>query len=174
MGGCRLAGVAVGAGSGLVWRSSATLSEFSRTRTRPCFGGQSGQPLRMPPAPRNHRDVDCCRCDAGHPPILRCRLDEYAFLDLAGGPQQMIGVEPERRYRYETKQLRPGTTLLFYTDGLVENRGQHLDDGMMSLLNFTRQHPNLPPQSLIDEVLLWRLMQGPTSDDMAVLAVRLE
>lgn len=113
------------------------------------------------------------RCNAGHPPILRCRLDEYAFLTLSGGPQPILGVDPGLRYRDELKQLRPGTTLLFYTDGLVENRGQHLDEGMRSLLAFARQHPNLSPQTLIDEILLWRLTQGPCGDDLGILAVRL-
>lgn len=113
------------------------------------------------------------RCNAGHPPILRCRLDEYAFLELSGGPQLLIGADPHLQYRGEAKQLRPGTTLLFYTDGLVEHRGQHLDEGMSSLLAFARQHPNLSPQPLIDEILLWRLVQGPCPDDLGILAVRL-
>ena len=113
------------------------------------------------------------RCNAGHPPILRCRHDEYSFLSPPGEPQLMIGIEPDHAYREEVKELRPGTTLLLYTDGLIENPRQHLDDGMGRLLAFTEQHPNLSPRMLIDEILLWRLRQGPCSDDLGLLAVRL-
>jgi hypothetical protein len=113
------------------------------------------------------------RCNAGHPPILRCRFDEYSFLAPAGGPQLMIGVDPGHAYGEEAKELRPGTTLLMYTDGLIERPRQHLEDGMSSLLAFTEQHPNLSPRMLVDEILLWRLRQGPCSDDLGLLAVRL-
>lgn len=113
------------------------------------------------------------RCNAGHPPVLRCRPGEYSPLASSGGPQLMLGVDPEYPYREEPKVLRPGTTLLMYTDGLIENPGTNLDDGIGALLAFTEQHPNVSPQMLVDEILLWRLRQGPCSDDLGLLAVRL-
>ena len=114
------------------------------------------------------------RCNAGHPPILRCRFDEFGFLPLTGCAQPLLGVDPDFAYRHEDKELRAGTTLLLYTDGLIEVPGEHLDRGLGRLLDFVAHQPDLAPQTLLDETLLWRLRQGPCLDDLGLLAVRLE
>ena len=60
------------------------------------------------------------RSNAGHPPVLRCRVGEFGFLTPPPGGV-ILGARPHQEYVEETKVLRPGTTLLFYTDGLIEN-----------------------------------------------------
>ncbi|MDQ1395763.1 MAG: hypothetical protein QOG64_1022 [Acidimicrobiaceae bacterium] len=112
------------------------------------------------------------RSNAGHPPALRCRRGEFSFLvPPAGGV--MLGVDPDLVYQEEAKLLRPGTTLLFYTDGLIEARGVAVDEGMNELKTFVEGLGDLSPQVLCDEVLQWRLAAGRREDDMCLLAVRL-
>jgi len=113
------------------------------------------------------------RTSAGHPPILRCRPGEFAFLAAGAGQGVMIGVDPHRRYGEEVKVMRPGTTLLFYTDGLVEARREDFATGMERLRVFAEGRTDLSPQSLCDDVLTWRVMQGPREDDLCVVAARM-
>jgi serine phosphatase RsbU (regulator of sigma subunit) len=112
------------------------------------------------------------RSNAGHPPVLRCRPGEFEFLTPPPGGR-LLGVSPEWTYHEQPKVLRPGTTMLFYTDGLVERRGQELRDGMGALLSFVESLDDLSPQATCDQVLRWRRAQGRIEDDVCLLAARL-
>jgi serine phosphatase RsbU (regulator of sigma subunit) len=112
------------------------------------------------------------RSNAGHPPVLRCRAAETGFL-VPGEGGLMLGVDPDWVYHSEFKLLRPGTTLLFYTDGLVETRGRSLDDGMGDLEAFVGGLDDLSPQALCDQVLAWRVQAVRREDDLCLLAARL-
>jgi serine phosphatase RsbU (regulator of sigma subunit) len=112
------------------------------------------------------------RSNAGHPPVLRCRVDKTDFLPRPAS-RLMLGVDPNWVYVAETKVLRPGTTLLFYTDGLVETRDRGLEEGMEDLRTFAEGLPDLLPQALCDRVLEWRLGAARREDDMCLLAARL-
>ena len=68
------------------------------------------------------------RSNAGHPPVLRCRVGETGFLPPPPG-SLLLGVDPDWVFPSQSKVLRPGTTLLFYTDGLIETRGRSVDGG---------------------------------------------
>ncbi len=85
------------------------------------------------------------RSNAGHPPVLRCRPGEFEFLTPPPGGR-LLGVSPDWAYHEQPKVLRPGTTMLFYTDGLVERRGQELGDGMGALLSFVEVSTTFPPR----------------------------
>jgi len=113
------------------------------------------------------------RSNAGHPPVLRCRRGETGFLFRAGGGGAVLGADPDWVYEAESKVLRPGTTLLFYTDGLVETRGRTLDDGMDDLRALVEGLSDLSPQAVCDSVLSWRLGAARREDDMCLLAARL-
>ena len=112
------------------------------------------------------------RANAGHPPILRCRTGEFDYLHPTD-PGPLLGADPSTSYDTELKKLRPGTTLLFYTDGLIEQRGASLTDGMEALRTFVEQLDDLSPKALCDAVLDWRLEYGRREDDICMLAVRL-
>jgi serine phosphatase RsbU (regulator of sigma subunit) len=112
------------------------------------------------------------RSNAGHPPVLRCRPGEFEFLTPPSGGR-LLGVSPDWAYHEQPKVLRPGTTMFFYTDGLVERRGQELRDGMGALLSFVESLDDLSPQAVCDQVLQWRRAQGRIEDDVCLLAVRL-
>lgn len=85
----------------------------------------------------------------------------------------LLGADSTCVYRADPKVLRPGTTLLFYTDGLVEIRGRSLEDGMEDLRVFVENLTDLSPQNVCDRVLEWRLDVEPREDDMCLLAARL-
>jgi serine phosphatase RsbU (regulator of sigma subunit) len=107
--------------------------------------------------------------NAGHlPPLL---VD-------AGGPVHQLGtVGPPLGAGYfgqssETVQLRRGSTVAFYTDGLVERRGRSLDDGLAALQRCLSRLAGRPLDRLCDE-LLEQMLQGTPQDDVAVAAVTL-
>ncbi|HEX2052451.1 MAG TPA: GAF domain-containing SpoIIE family protein phosphatase [Actinomycetota bacterium] len=112
------------------------------------------------------------RSNAGHPTVLRCRTGETDYL-FPPARHAMLGVDPTWVYGQEDKVLRSGTTLLFYTDGLVEIRGRTIDDGMEELRDFVAELEDLSPQAVCDEVLGWRLSTAAREDDICVLAVRI-
>jgi serine phosphatase RsbU (regulator of sigma subunit) len=111
------------------------------------------------------------RSNAGHPPVLRCREGEFGYLVPPPGGR-LLGATPGWAYNEEIKVLRPGTTLLLYTDGLIERRRQIFDDGMNALLRFVVQLDDLSPQAVCDDVLQWRINSARLDDDMCLLAVR--
>jgi serine phosphatase RsbU (regulator of sigma subunit) len=113
------------------------------------------------------------RCNAGHPPVLRCRPGEFEFLAPPPGGR-LLGVSPDWVYQERPKVLRPGTTMLFYTDGLVERRGQELHDGMRAFKAFVEGLEDLSPQAICDQVPQWRRTQGRLEDDVCLLAARLK
>jgi serine phosphatase RsbU (regulator of sigma subunit) len=69
-------------------------------------------------------------------------------------------------------QLEPGATLVLYTDGLIERRGQSLDHGLQRLAAIaTSNHDQ--PETLITAVLE-AMNDGTWTDDVFVLALRLQ
>jgi serine phosphatase RsbU (regulator of sigma subunit) len=112
------------------------------------------------------------RSNAGHPPVLRCRAGEFEYLRPPPNGR-LLGVSPDWVYQEEIKILRPGTTLLYYTDGLIERRGEDLDQGMKALREFVEGLDDLSPQSTCDQVLQWRRSAALLEDDVCLLAARL-
>jgi serine phosphatase RsbU (regulator of sigma subunit)/anti-sigma regulatory factor (Ser/Thr protein kinase) len=112
--------------------------------------------------------VDFAR--AGHPYPLLIRPDEPPiFLDDAGGPPLGSGAVAE--YDEQRITLGPAETLLFYTDGLIERRGQTLTEGEAALAESAAGAPDEP--ELLCRTVIDRLTEGiDTPDDIAILAVR--
>jgi PAS domain S-box-containing protein len=77
-------------------------------------------------------------CSAGHLPLLMLggdrsgRYRAVAPVPAVGGPP--IGVIPGLRYTEQEIRLEPGSTLIGFTDGLVERRGHDLDESLLRLL----------------------------------------
>jgi hypothetical protein len=70
----------------------------------------------------------CRLASAGHPPPIVAYPDGRIEL-LEGGRGLPLGTGLAAKYRQATVELPAGTVILLYTDGLVERRGQSIDDG---------------------------------------------
>jgi phosphoserine phosphatase RsbU/P len=106
---------------------------------------------------------------AGHPPPLLVTADgntEY----LQGGRGPLLGARPETERQSATFPLPPRSTLLLYTDGLIERRGDDLDHGFTRLRQHAAALARHPLGDMCDELLA---AQGSnTNDDTALLALR--
>jgi GAF domain-containing protein/anti-sigma regulatory factor (Ser/Thr protein kinase) len=109
--------------------------------------------------------------NAGHPPPLLVAPDGTAsYLPVTGGVA--LGVSRGARYREHGFPLPGGSTLLLYTDGVVEVRGETLDDGLERLRTLAeREYRN--PEALLDAVIAEMVADGRPPDDVAMLAVHL-
>ena len=108
--------------------------------------------------------------NAGHlPPVLLHADGSTKVLDSE--PDLLIGMDVELDRQDHTAAVPDGSTLLLFTDGLVERRGEHLDEGMAKLRSTLTALADLPLQALCDQ-LLARLASAEDEDDIALLAVR--
>lgn len=107
---------------------------------------------------------------AGHPPPLVVRPDGAAEL-IEGGLAPPLGVVPLQAYAEATFDLATGSTLLLYTDGLIERRGEAVDDGLSRLQRVVADAP-ADLDAACDHIVE-RLLSGmDVSDDTALLAAR--
>ncbi|MFC8510836.1 SpoIIE family protein phosphatase [Streptomyces sp. NPDC057411] len=106
---------------------------------------------------------------AGHLPMLLIRDGRARLLEP---PQDiLLGAVPSYTYRERRTRLRPGDTLLLYTDGLVERRHDGLGPGLARLAAAAeRMAGRLVPERLVDGLL--HMATGDTDDDTSIVAVR--
>ncbi|MFF0228306.1 PP2C family protein-serine/threonine phosphatase [Streptomyces sp. NPDC004629] len=106
---------------------------------------------------------------AGHlPPLLITpdRHTEYLYAE----PGLPLAVNTEPRRPDHTRPLPPGATVVFYTDGLVEDPARAVDEGMAELARLAAAHIGLPLQDFVDTLADHHPSDG--HDDMAILALR--
>jgi serine phosphatase RsbU (regulator of sigma subunit) len=106
---------------------------------------------------------------AGHPPPLRTRAGSTATLTRPRGP--LLGAVPDAVYETTTIELARDELLLFYTDGLVEDRHRSLEEGLAPVVATLDEISARPTQAPLAE-LLNRLRRANPDDDTCVLAVR--
>jgi serine phosphatase RsbU (regulator of sigma subunit)/FixJ family two-component response regulator/anti-sigma regulatory factor (Ser/Thr protein kinase) len=108
---------------------------------------------------------------AGHLPPLAMSADGVTrFLEHLPAPP--LGAVEHAGFRDWESELSAGSTVLLYTDGLVERRGEAIDVGLQRLRTALSTAPS-DLERLCSHVLA-RAPGGPgVSDDMALLAVRL-
>ena len=112
----------------------------------------------------------CRYASAGHPPPLMVSLDGSAeFLDAGRGLPLGTGVPAKRQQG--VAELGHGALLLFYTDGLIERRGEALDEGLERLRSAARSGP-WEPEALVDHVLEQLIGDDAPRDDVVLLAAR--
>lgn len=107
---------------------------------------------------------------AGHPHPLLVRPDGTAEY-LRDGRGVPLGCVADPVYPEATVQLDPGSSLLLYTDGLTERRGQDLDAALERLRSATAACALQPLDALLDCAVAGVGESAP-ADDVAVLAVR--
>ncbi|MGC0401833.1 PAS domain S-box-containing protein [Streptomyces sp. SAI-126] len=109
---------------------------------------------------------------AGHPPPLLLTPDGQArYLEAGQGLVLGASWATGASRPDATLSLPPGSTLLLYTDGLIEIPGSDLDSGLVRLRRHALALAHAPLDTLCDE-LLARMPPGST-DDVALLALRL-
>ncbi|MEU8394822.1 SpoIIE family protein phosphatase [Nonomuraea sp. NPDC048892] len=106
---------------------------------------------------------------AGHPPPLLVTYEGTArFLDDPTG--SLLGIGDVFDCPSATVPLPPRSTLLLYTDGLVERMGEHLDLGLERLRELAGTLAREPVDAFCDQLLSGLPTTG--LDDIAVLALR--
>lgn len=108
--------------------------------------------------------------NAGHPPPLLISHDGLAEY-LTGGHGILLGTGARRPRADATVLLPPGSTLLLYTDGLIEEPGHTLDEGLHRLRRHAAALAHRPLASFTD-LLLRRVRPAANDDDVALLALR--
>ncbi|MEU0740818.1 SpoIIE family protein phosphatase [Streptomyces sp. NPDC006134] len=120
-----------------------------------------------------HRSADgsweLTHSSAGHPPpLLTTREGDTRYLEEGAG--LLLGMDPEMPRRTTRDRLPAGSTLLLYTDGLVERRDEPLDDALTRLRRHTAALARAPLDTFCDELLIG--LGADSADDIAVLALR--
>jgi sigma-B regulation protein RsbU (phosphoserine phosphatase) len=105
---------------------------------------------------------------AGHPPPVMATGDCPATL-VDVPPGLPLGIDIEVPRPAAMVPLVPGAVLVAYTDGLIERRGQSLDDGLAMLCDAVQaHHPDRVCFRVMDRLVGNTIPQ----DDIAVLALR--
>jgi PAS domain S-box-containing protein len=115
------------------------------------------------------------RCStAGHPPPVL--LDPHHSGEparfLRGGHGCVLGHRTPPTYTEATARVSAGCTLLLYTDGLIERRGEHLDDSFTRLIDTLSPHAAAHPAELLTSAEVALIPPSGPADDVAIVAAR--
>ncbi|MFD5857096.1 PP2C family protein-serine/threonine phosphatase [Streptomyces chartreusis] len=106
---------------------------------------------------------------AGHLPPLIITPDRHTeYLDAEPGLPLAVDTEQDRPDH--THSVPAGTTVLFFTDGLVEHPEYPIDRGLAVLAELAADHAHLPLEDFVCFLADHRPSDG--HDDMALLALR--
>ncbi len=113
-------------------------------------------------------------CNAGHnPPLILPRADGTPTF-RTGGP--VLGVLPGYAYEPGVAELRPGETLLVFSDGFSEAMNRRFQEfGDDRLRAAAQLHAPLPPDQLLEKLVQEVFAfcgDAPQADDMTIMAVR--
>jgi PAS domain S-box-containing protein len=102
------------------------------------------------------------------------------IVDVDGSVELLSGTQDpplsvSRRPRHtNTRPFSVGSTVLFYTDGLVERRGESIEIGLQRLVRTVTELPSdLPIDELCDRIIDEMDESGVRHDDVALVALRL-
>lgn len=133
----------------------------------------TGLVVRVEPRPDHDTGpARLCWSNAGHPPAIVVPPTGGALVLENTEPDLLLGVLAHTERQESSAVLEPGGTLLLYTDGLIERRGQSLDEGVRALTTTIDRLAGLPLPELCDR-LLADLLPDENDDDVALVAVRL-
>jgi PAS domain S-box-containing protein len=108
--------------------------------------------------------------NAGHPPTLLLTPDALPVLDGAEAGTPLGWASPRRQHAF---RLPPGSTAVFYSDGLVENRMRGLDSGLDELVRTAADAPQdlLGAPGRLLQYLLDNMLAGHEQDDDVTVLV---
>jgi PAS domain S-box-containing protein len=108
---------------------------------------------------------------AGHPPVLL--LEAAGARYLSGGAGPVLGVPGRAPYEEAHAIIEAGSSVVLYTDGLVERRGEVIDDGLARLAKAAATLRDRAPQPLVAGLVGEVVDDTAHADDIALVAVRL-
>jgi serine phosphatase RsbU (regulator of sigma subunit) len=106
---------------------------------------------------------------AGHvPPLLIVpgRRAESLFAE----PGLPLGVDPEQPRPDHSRRVPPDSTVVFFTDGLIEHPARSIDESLADLADLATAYAALPLPGFVQALADHHPSDG--HDDMAVLALR--
>jgi GAF domain-containing protein len=109
---------------------------------------------------------------AGHvPAVLVPAAGDAVFLEA--GRRPLLGFRsPEEQGVSGEFAFESGDLAVMYTDGLIERRGETIDDGLRRLLHAIEASRALAPQAMCDLVLEQLVAGRDADDDIALLVIR--
>jgi anti-sigma regulatory factor (Ser/Thr protein kinase) len=110
---------------------------------------------------------------AGHPPILLLSpRGEVSYLRAARSP--LLGYDYGQDRIQAVVALEPGSTLLLYTDGVLEGGSKSVDDALAKLATKVREGAGFDLEGLCAHVLPSNGDAVPREDDAALFACRID
>jgi serine phosphatase RsbU (regulator of sigma subunit) len=109
---------------------------------------------------------------AGHPPPLLRRAGKVVELGPSG---ILLGAVGEQTFREETVEIRPGDTVLLYTDGVTDTPGEGDRFGHERLSEILNAAPD-EPSGILERIedALRDFQAGTATDDRAMLVLRFD
>jgi PAS domain S-box-containing protein len=108
---------------------------------------------------------------AGHLPALLARLDS-APISLDGAGSVPLSVQRNQPRPQATAELPPGSTLMLFTDGLVERKEHSIDVGIKSATEVLTNTLGSPAETIADAVLRELAPPKGFDDDVAIVVHR--
>lgn len=105
---------------------------------------------------------------AGHLPALHTTPAGSSFVETGGNP--LLGLRSRARTDVRL-DLLPGSSLVLYSDGLIERRGEPLDDGLARLRSVGSSLVSASPQPGVAAELAATLTGPEPDDDVTVLVI---
>lgn len=109
--------------------------------------------------------------NAGHMPPILADVDRSGRL-LEGGRSVPLATFETLRRPEATTPLPPGSTLVLFTDGLVERRGEDIDEGFAKIATVLADTAEKLPREVADAVLSALRPDGGYDDDIAMVVYR--
>jgi Stage II sporulation protein E (SpoIIE) len=114
--------------------------------------------------------VRMCWSNAGHPPPVVVRGGVAEILEQAR-PDPLLGLRLAVSRQDHELSLAAGDVVVMFTDGLVEERGEVIDEGLEWVRQTVEGAADRPAAEVCD-VLMSRLADTRGDDDTALLVVR--
>jgi PAS domain S-box-containing protein len=112
-------------------------------------------------------------CCGGHPPPLLLRRD--GTVEEAGTPGTLLGIYEQVQLTDVTQELAPGDAVVFFTDGVTEERREGRMFGEERLSELVCASAGLSAAGIADRIerAVLQFTPGPPADDVAVIVLRL-
>jgi serine phosphatase RsbU (regulator of sigma subunit) len=112
---------------------------------------------------------------AGHLPPVLVRNGTARTLPLPGGV--LLGMDPDAEYEEATQSLESGDRLLLFTDGLIERRGDSIEDVLGEFVTSVAANLGESPASGLTAAALADRVLGSTAsdtgDDACLVVIRI-